>query len=112
MAGQMVNIDGYLLTKGLYQQIVTINLLTKSLGVPPNVLILQVSKKENRQIEDKIKKLYIKYRNQNNCAKLLNVNEDRFWSDTKMYNPHVINVQEAVVKWLHRVYSLQAEENL
>ena len=110
MAGQMVNIDGYLLTKALYQQIETINLLTKPLGVPPNVLILQVSKKENQPIEDKIVKLHMKYKGQNNKAKLLNVQEDHFWTDTKMYNPHVRNVQEAVMKWLRRVYSFQTEE--
>jgi exosortase A-associated hydrolase 2 len=105
MADQTVNIDGYLVTKALYQQIETINLLTKPLGAPPNVLILRVSKKENQPIEDEIAKLYMKYRDQYDSAKLLNVKEDLFWTDTKIYNPQAKNVQESVVNWLSEVYS-------
>ena len=106
MADKTVNIDGYLLTKALYQQIKTINLLTEPLVSPQNILILQVSRKENQPIEEGIEKLFIKYKAKSDEKELLNAKEDYFWTDTKMYNSHVRNVQEAIVKWLRRVYPL------
>ena len=111
MAGKTVNIDGYSLTKALYQQIVSINLLAQSLYYPPNVLMLQVSMKEKQPFAEGIKNLFIKYKTESDGIELLNVQEDYFWTDTKMYNPHIRNIEEAVVKWLRRVYSLQAEKD-
>lgn len=105
MADQVVNIDGYLLTKTLYQEIEAISLLTNALVAPKNVLIVQVSKKKNQPFDEKYEQLYRKYKGESEATELLNVKEDFFWTDTKMYNPKAKNIQEALLGWLLRVYT-------
>ena len=60
---------------------------------------------ETLAIEDKIAKLYMKYRDKNDSAEFLNVKEDCFWTDTRIYNPHAKKLQEAVTKWICKVQS-------
>jgi len=103
MAGEKVNIDGYLLTRTLYQQIEAINLLDGSSMLPQNVMLIQVSKNEKQEIEGDMMKLYQTYKILNGRTELLNLKEDHFWKDTKIYIPRVRNIEEALVKWIHKV---------
>jgi len=105
MADKKVNIDGYLLTKTLYQQIKAIDLLDHSLNVSQNALLVQVSRKENQPDDEKMKMLYTKCKSINSNSELLNVKEDYFWTDTKMYNPRTENIQETVVSWLSKIHA-------
>lgn len=107
MSGQLVNIDGYLLSKDLYQQMEAINLLTNSsISIPANVLILNLSNKENQPIEEKINNLYQKYKTKIKEADLINVKEDYFWKDNKIYNPESENIQEEILNWIRKIYSI------
>lgn len=105
MAGHPVNIDGYLLSKSLYQQIESINLLNSTVQFPQNILLLQIAKDEKQPFEKNLEKLYLQYKSQNDKAVLLNVKEDYFWKDAKIYTPQKRNLQEAVLNWLYRAYS-------
>ena len=105
MAGHTVNIDGYLLTKTLYQQIEAVNLLTNVPISPQNVLLLQVSRGENPPIEEGMKSLYTQYKAKAEKVELVNVKGDFFWTETKTYNPQAEVIQEAVINWLFKTYS-------
>lgn len=106
MAGHAVNIDGYLLTKKLYQQIEGLNLLTNPLTPPQRLLLLHVSRRENQPIGEEIKELFMKYKASTNEAEFMNVTEHHFWTDTRIYIPQVRNIQEAVTRWLLKEYSV------
>lgn len=105
MAGEMVNIDGYLLTKTLYEQIQAINLLNLPSILPKNVVIIQVSKNKGKAIDDDLNRLSIKFKDGNNGTEFLVVQEDPFWKDGKVYNPTARGLQDAVMNWLYKVYS-------
>jgi hypothetical protein len=105
MAGGMVNIDGYLLTKALYEQIHEINLLNLSFILPKNVAIIGVSKSKGKVIDEDINRVSIKYREGNKGAEVLMVQEDPIWKDGKVYNPQAKDLQNTIVNWLHKVYS-------
>lgn len=102
LAGLTVNIDGYLLTKDLYKQIELINLMTTSASLQ-NILIIQVSRKENQPIGEEISALHMKYEAKSRRADLLSVKEEFFWTDTKMYSPQSRNIQEVVMNFLRRI---------
>ena len=80
-----------------------------SLNAPQHILLLWVSKKGNQPIEEDFKKLHIKYNNTSSSVELLNVQEHVFWTDTKTYNPLAINIQEAVINWICKGYSLRTD---
>jgi hypothetical protein len=104
MTGKLVNFDGYLLSKTLYKQIVTINLLSNSFVLHQNILILHISKNKNGSNDGEINQLYRKVKTENNRTELLSLNEDLFWKDNKIYKPQARNMPEAIVNWLHRIY--------
>jgi len=100
MAGNAVNVDGYLLTKGLYQEIEAINLSDQQLSSFQRVLLLQVSKRKNQPIEKRLEELYEKYKGTINKIELLNMTADYFWADNKVYNAQATNIQDAIIRWL------------
>ena len=103
-AGEMVNIDGYLLTKTLYEQMQDINLLSLSCILSKDVAVIQVSKNKARVIDEDLNRLSIKFKGENNRTDFLMVLEDPFWKDAKVYKSQVKDLQETIVNWLHKVY--------
>lgn len=104
LEGQLVNIDGYLINKDLYQQMADINLLNNNLAFPPNILAIQVSSKDNQTFEKNIEALYMKYKSMNGHADLLHVREDYFWKESKKYEPGKKHLEDTVANWLMKVY--------
>jgi len=105
MAGDKVNIDGYLLTKALYQQMEAVNLLDGSSMLPQHVMLIQVSKNKAKVIDEDINRLSIKFKDENDGTEFSIVQEDSFWKDGKVYNPTAKNLQDTIVNWLNKVYS-------
>jgi len=105
MAGEMVNIDGYLLTKTLYEQIQAINLLNLPYILPKHVAIIQVSKNKAKVIDEDLNMLSTRFEDENNGTEFLMVQEDPFWKDSKVYNPTAKRLQDTTLNWLHKVYS-------
>ncbi len=101
MAGQMINIDGYLLTKIMYETIEAISLIEISLSLR-DILLIQISKRAKQPIDKIIKKLEEHYKEDNEVT-LLNISEDFFWTDTKIYSPHKIELQAAIDNFLQGI---------
>jgi hypothetical protein len=100
MAGNHVNIDGYLLTEPLYEQMADINLLTMPLSSPQSVLLIQVAKKENQPADDELNQLSIRYENSGSTVSLLSVRDHSFWADTKNYIPLAHTIQDTILNWI------------
>ncbi|MCK5543093.1 MAG: alpha/beta hydrolase [Desulfobacterales bacterium] len=101
MTGRMVNIDGYLLTKKMYEAIEEINLLGTSISLR-QILLIQVSKSARQPLDKMSEKLYGHYK-ENNKVTLLNISEDFFWTDTKIYSPDKKKLQVAIDNFLHDI---------
>lgn len=104
MAGQMVNIEGYLLTKKMYEAMDEISLLETSISLR-EILLIQIFKREGQASDKLSKKLYRRYK-ENNKATLLNIFEDFFWTETKIYSPDKRKLQTAIDNFLHDIGSL------
>lgn len=104
MAGGLVNIDGYLISRDLYMQMETVNLLNDIVPKARHILLAQISPKENMPFEKGIQELHAKYKAQHSDVELTNVQEDHFWKDGKIYTPLKINLQNAVTRWLRSRY--------
>ena len=101
MMGEMVNIDGYLLTKALYEQMVSIDLLSSPGPVAKKALLVQISRKENEPMEKGLAAVHSKWAELNGQTELVSVRENFFWQDQKIYQPRAGNLEEAVLGWLN-----------
>lgn len=106
MNGEPVNIDGYLLSKELYKQIEPINLLKNHILTPENILLLFIMNKENQPIDEKMHALYQKYKTEINNIDLKSIKEDYFWKDNKIYKPYLNSIQEEILNWIRKIYSI------
>ena len=101
MDGQLVNIDGYLFSKDLYEEMVGIDLLDGAeISAGKKILIIQVAKDEKQPIDQGLSKLCEKLRNNNPETEILKVQEDPFWKDGKIYSPVKRDLNKALVNWL------------
>ena len=100
MAGGMVNIDGYLITKALYEQMVSIDLLSSSGPIARKALIVQISRRDNEQIDKGIAALQSKWAELSGNTELVSVRENHFWQDQKIYQTKAENLEAKVLKWL------------
>jgi uncharacterized protein len=104
MSGQLVNIDGYLISRELYMQMGKINLLNDIVPSARHILLIQISPKENMPFEKGIQQIHAKYKTHHSDVELMNVQEDHFWKDGKVYSPRKINLQNTVTSWLKNRY--------
>jgi uncharacterized protein len=101
ISGNHVNVDGYLLTKKIYQQLEEINLVTTGPASHPEVLILEILRRKNRAIPNEINSLYEMYK-ENSCnSKLMSIEEAFFWKDGRFYHSSAKNVENEITEWLH-----------
>jgi uncharacterized protein len=104
MAGEFVNIDGYLISHNLYQQMAEIHLLNSVLPNAQHILLVQISPKENIPFEKGIQDLYSQYSIKNIDVELKCVQEDYFWKDAKVYTSQKIDLQNTIANWLKSKY--------
>lgn len=102
LAGKIVNIDGYLLTQDLYEQINAVNLLSLSSISGKKILIISINpliKKIKSPSKDLID-LDQRYKSQGNNVQTLMVDGNAFWKDTKIYDPYCRDLQQSIANWL------------
>lgn len=100
MNGHPVNIDGYLISKNLYEEIVGIDLLNGPEISARKILLIHVAKDEKQPLDHSLSKLYEKLRNNNPETELLKVQEEPFWKDGKIYSPIKRDLNKTLVNWL------------
>ena len=96
--GEKVNVEGYEITRELFQQISEINLLLQDINFFGKTLLVQCSK--NRTVIEpdleKLKTLYSK----NNISEMLQIPAHPFWGDMIYYPPDTAALFEKTVNWL------------
>jgi exosortase A-associated hydrolase 2 len=105
-AGNTVNIDGYLISKALYEQIDSVNLLKVQPPSADNILIIPVIRKEKQPVEGSLNELVSIYRNAGKNVSMVPLQEDFFWTDTKLYKPSLPVIQEAIIDWLKKIHTV------
>lgn len=100
MSDQVVNIDGYLLTKTLYLQMLQVDLLTHPETIPRHVLIVHVARTQGKPIPREILTLQSACSHRGAEAECLDITEEPFWTDTRVYMPKAKSLEQAIVTWL------------
>lgn len=103
LLGLHVNIDGYLLTNAVYQEIRYINLLINHISVPSHILVIQVSRNVNQPVNPNLNEFCTKVKSLSKQADLYNVKDPYFWTDTKIYIPHSKNILGIITNWLNQI---------
>lgn len=102
MNGHTVNIDGYLLNQALFQEMSDTSLL-KTTHVPPqNILVLQLSRKDNQPLNEQINTLAARFEELGGETEVLNVKEDYFWNDSKRYIPRLSTIEVIISNWFDK----------
>lgn len=103
LAGKPANIDGYLLSKDMYEQMCQISLL-ENLTVSINkLLIIQISDRDDKPIEKNLQKFSHQIESLVKNSKLINIKENSFWKDEKYYRAKAVNLEQAVLDWLNKM---------
>jgi esterase/lipase len=103
MDDRPVNIDGYLVCKKLYEQMIEIDLLQVHEIFARKIIIITVGKGDKQPVAADLTRLYemVKYNNPETA--LLNAQEDPFWKDVKIHNPNKSGLNNILLNW----YSLE-----
>jgi hypothetical protein len=100
-SGQRVNIDGYLVTKALYNEITGINLIENNTTNSNQIYLVSISKSNKA---DSSTQLYIeKLKSQKFNILTENINMPYFWKDGLNYDPFGIDLQKAVKNYLNDI---------
>ncbi len=102
MNGNKINIDGYLLTKRMYEQFLAVNLFNTPVN-SKNILIVEISKKATKPIDKNIEELCMKYKESKLHVEFINIMDDYFWTDTNIYNPTKHKLQKNILDFLHKI---------
>ncbi len=101
--GQTVNVDGYLLTGRLYEQLVELDLLSVPLDGPRSVLAINVSPSEDGRPDAKLSQLCDRYQKVRADVRVVHARDESFWVDQKTYRARAARVEDAVTRWVHEV---------
>lgn len=93
--GKTVNVDGYEMSRTLYEQCAAIDLLNQDISFTGNALLVQISRKEN-SLTSPIKALQQRIEN---CESAVVV-EEPFWKEIKLYYARAENLYRATEEWL------------
>lgn len=102
-ANQMVNIDGYLLSRNMYEGIKNVNLLDLEL-VSKDVLLIQISNRKNQPIDKDLKNLYEKYCDQGKDAHLENIKWQKIWQENNNYSTANDKLTNTIIEFLNNIY--------
>ena len=104
LAGKPANIDGYLLTKSMYEQMCQISLLDNLNISVKNLLIIQISNRENKPIENKLQTLSKQIDSSLDNFEMINIKENSFWKDEKFYRAKAVNLELTTLNWLNNLH--------
>jgi len=94
-----VNIDGYLITKEMYQQIKMIDLKKRHCNNHRNILLIQISKREG-QITNEYKQLIASFEKNGDNILTKTTVENNFWTDSKIYYPAANKLASDLIEYL------------
>ena len=103
MADKSVNIDGYLLTGGLFQQICEIDLSGININFINPVQIVHLAKNSKKDPPDNLIKVYQKYNRQNSFADFQKIQVEPFWGNTINYYQRNNELFDLSAGWLETV---------
>ena len=102
-SGKSVNIDGYLVSKALYNEITGINLIENYTTNSNQIYLVNISKSNK---PDSSTQLYIeKLKSQKFNILTENINMPYFWKDGLNYDPIGVDLQKVVKNYLNEIIS-------
>jgi exosortase A-associated hydrolase 2 len=104
ISGKLVNIDGYLISADLYQQLSGIDLLNQQENCAKRVFIVQIQKSEQaeRALDD-LDRLCLRIREYAEEVKKVKVCEDSFWRELKAYYQRADTLFGVTLEWLNHL---------
>jgi exosortase A-associated hydrolase 2 len=102
--GKPANIDGYLLTKTMYEQMCQISLLDNFEIFVENLFVIQISNKEDKPIEKNLQTFSAQISSSIDNLELINIKENSFWKDEKFYRAKAITLETTILDWLNKIY--------
>jgi exosortase A-associated hydrolase 2 len=94
-SGKTVNIDGYEMNRAMYEQASCINLVTGKKNFHGNALLVEINRKPAGGAL-RVKRLAECYRK----GQLVEVTEEPFWKEIKMYYSKASKLYEMTINWL------------
>lgn len=114
MAGELINIDGYLLSKDLYLQMTSIDLLKleyRNARYGKSVLIVNAQDKSQKQYEIHLDELCKRYRDGHyHQAIVQTVTEHPLWKDGVRYIPEAENINNEIRMWLQKINKIEDDQ--
>jgi exosortase A-associated hydrolase 2 len=101
MEGHLVNIDGYMFSKDLYEEMIEIDLLNGPEISGGKILVINVANQEKQIVDPATRKLYEKISAKNLNTINMSVSEKPFWKVSKVYSPLQRELSKSIVNWLH-----------
>jgi exosortase A-associated hydrolase 2 len=102
MEGCTVNIDGYLVGKALYEQMIEIDLMAVNEIFAGRILIITVGKGDKQPVDPSLTRLHEKLNNMSQDTTILNAQEEPFWKDVKIYSPDKHGLNNILLNWYLR----------
>jgi uncharacterized protein len=99
-SGRPVNVDGYMLTPKLYDEIKQMDILDYKIDARPEILVLSVMKNKKQPMPKDILSLYDRLKERANGSKLAVTEELFFWKDNRIYRSSVSDVEKELADWL------------
>jgi len=96
--GKKINVEGYEISKGLYEQVSEVNLLTQDKSFSGKTLFFQFSQNK-AEIDPGLEKLRNLY-SKNNFSEILKSSDPPFWGDMKYYPTCTPDLFEKSLNWL------------
>ncbi len=96
--GGKINVEGYEITRDLYEQVSKVDLLAENKKFKGKTLLFQFSQNSD-VIEPELEKLRILY-SKNNISELLKCADLPFWGDMKYYPPSVDGLFGKTLNWI------------
>jgi alpha/beta superfamily hydrolase len=99
--GEKVNVDGYLLTGKLYDEMSSLNAL-QEIARGKYVLIIELLEGGRQKIREETKNLEEGYRSADGKVKLIGIPGFQFWKDGKVYRSRVKGLHDEITRFLGR----------
>lgn len=106
LAGENVNVEGWILSSRFYRDAVKINLLRNSGNPKCPVLIVDISGRPVSS-NNSLKELYQSYINIGARCKLMDIKETNFWNNMKFYVPYCGALFKETTAWLRNIIGSQ-----
>ncbi len=112
MSGEMVNIDGYLISRSFYLQASGINLLEDELNTEMPTLIFKINKTSTAKTTPEYEGLAQRYCRNNEKSVFNIVREQPFWTELKTYFQYSETIFSKTLSWMDGVVEMVKQEDV